>query len=188
MLAGLIAFRTSVPEEVAEAFVPESSARRAAAELENVEDLYTDVRSYILHANWHVPLRWFSAFDDSERILTEDSEGLRVRYETRLSSATTRLARALDILEGSWIDDSVVGAVKELTGWLNDFEEDGILELDYGSVARLFSDEELVEDHTSETIWECLEALSEGDVVRAGRIFASLSETWAEIRGQEVVN
>jgi hypothetical protein len=188
MLAGLIAFRTSVPEEVAEAFVPGESARRAAAELEVVEDLYTDVRSYILHANWHVPLRWFSAFDDSERILTEDSDGLRVRYETSLANATTRLARALNILESSWIDDSVVTAVKELTAWLNDFEEDGLLELDYGSVAHLFPDDELVEDHTAARIWECLEALSDGDVVRAGRVFSNLSEKWADIRGQEVMN
>ena len=188
MLAGLIAFRTSVPEEVAEAFVPELSARRAAAELEDVEDLYTDVRSYILHANWHVPLRWFSAFEDSERILTEDADGLRVRYETSLSNATARLGRALGVLEESWIDDGVVAAVRELTAWLNDFEDDGILELDYGSVARLFSDEELVEDHTAALIWECLEALAVGDVVRAGRIFGGLSETWAEVRGHEVVN
>jgi hypothetical protein len=188
MLAGLIAFRTSIPEEVADAFVPEDIAHRAAAELESVEDRYPDVRSYILHANWHVPLRWFSAFDDAERILTEDANGLRVRYETSLSSACTRLERALDVLERSWIDDGVTNAIRELSSWLHDFSGDGLLELDYASVAGLFSDEELLEDRTAAEVRKCLDALAAGDFVRAGRIFVALTETWAEIRGHEVVN
>ena len=125
MLAGLLAFRDSVPEEVAEAFVPEEEARRAASELAQLDEDHPEVRSHILHANWHVPLRWFAAFDDSERILTEDKEGLRIRYESTLSTAAARLERALEILEGSWIDESVTEAVRELLEWLADFPEDG---------------------------------------------------------------
>src|ERR687892_1819010 len=36
MLAGLVAFRGSVPDEVADAFVPEEEAERAARELESI--------------------------------------------------------------------------------------------------------------------------------------------------------
>lgn len=188
MLVGLLAFRTSVPEEVAEAFVPEADARRAAQALARLEEERPDVRSHIVHANWHVPLRWFAAFDDAERILTEDRHGLRVRYETPLSLARTRLAKTLGILEESWIDDGVTDAVRELAGWLGEFGREGLLELDYGSVAGIFTHDELLEDHSAADIWVCLGSLETGDVVRAGRMFAELTERWTEVRAREVVN
>jgi hypothetical protein len=188
MLAGLLAFRGSVPEEVAEAFVPEREARRAAHELAVLGENHPEVRSHILHANWHVPLRWFAAFDDTERILTEDKNGLRIRYETNLADARARLERAVAILETSWIDESVRDAVRELLGWLEGFVEDGLVELDYSSVAGVFGDEELIDDHSAAEVWACLEALVESDVVRAGRTFGTLSERWTEVRAHEVLN
>lgn len=188
MLAGLLAFRGSIPDEVAEAFVPEEDARRAAHELAMLEESHPDVRNHIIHANWHVPLRWFVGFDESERILTEDKQGLRVRYETSLTNAKERMAKGLKVLETSWIDEGVTGAVRELRGWLGDFPDEGLVELDYGSVAGLFSDEELLEDHSAAEVWACLDALEAGDVVKAGRTFTDLSERWSEIRALEVVN
>jgi hypothetical protein len=188
MLAGLLAFRGSIPEEVAEAFVPESEARRAAHELAVLGEEHPEVRSHILHANWHVPLRWFAAFDDSERILTEDKEGLRVRYETTLVEGRARLERAHGVLEGSLIDESVTEAVRELVGWLAAFEEDGLLELDYGSVAGTFTDEELLEDRSAAEVTSCLDALAAGDLVRAGRTFSALTDRWTEVRSLEVLN
>lgn len=188
MLAGLLAFRGSVPEEVAEAFVPEEQARVAAHVLARLDEDHPEVRSHILHANWHVPLRWFAAFDDTERILTEDKEGLRIRYESSLSSAAARLEQALGVLESSWIDAGVTDAVRELLEWLAGFPEDGLIELDYASVAGIFSHDELLEDHSAADVSVCLEALAAGDVVRAGTVFASLTDRWTEARAHEVVN
>ena len=188
MLAGLLAFRGSVPEEIADAFVPENEAVRAARILAQLDEDHPEVRSHILHANWHVPLRWFAAFDDAERILTEDKEGLRIRYEAELSTATARLERALTVLEGSWIDAGVTEAVRELLEWLSAFPEDGLLELDYASVARIFSDDELLEDHSAAEVWVCLDSLAAGDVVRAGNVFGTLTDRWTQARSHEVVN
>lgn len=188
MLAGLLAFRNSMPDEIAEAFVSESQARQAAHELASLGEEHPEIRSHILHANWHVPLRWFAAFDDSERILTEDKDGLRVRYESSLKTATARLSRAVTVLESTWIDDGVVGAVRELYEWLDDFENDGVLELDYGSVAGMFTDDELVEDRSAGEVASCLDALEAEDLMKAGRIFSTLTDRWTEARAKEVVN
>ncbi len=188
MLAGMLAFRGSLPDEVADAFVPESEARRAADELERMGEEEPEVRSHILHANWHVPLRWFSAFDPSERLLTEDSSGLRVRYETSLANGTARLGRALTILEGAWIDDGITSAVKELLEWLHDFPEDGLLELDYGSVAQMFDATELADDQSVAEVWTCLDSLAAGDLERASKMFSVLSDKWTGMRAREVVN
>lgn len=188
MLAGMLAFRGSVPEEVAEAFVPEAQAEDAARELATIEISAPEVRSHIIHANWHVPLRWFTAFSDAERVLVEDRSGLRIRYEATLDDARARLAEAASILERSWVDEGVTGAVRELNEWLGEFTEPGVLELDYASVAGAFEDDELVDDRSGEAVWTCLEALRSGDVLKAGRVFGELSERWSAIRAREVVN
>ena len=188
MLAGLLAFRNSIPEEIAEAFVPEAAAHLAARELATLGEEHPRVRSHILHANWHVPLRWFAAFDDSERILTEDKDGLRIRYETKLQDGRVRLERTLSVLENNWIDEAVTGAIRELLDWLDDFDGDGLIELDYATVASMFGDEDLVEDHSAAEVTACIDALEAEDVVRAGRLFGSLTDRWTEVRAHEVVN
>lgn len=188
MLSGLLAFRESIPDEIADAFVPETEARRAAHELAKLGEQNPRLRSHILHANWHVPLRWFAAFDKSERVLVEDRQGLRIRYETTLPDARARIRRALEILEDSWGEDEVTDVMRELGEWLDSFGSAGLLELDYGSVAGLFSHDDLVEDQSAEQVWACLEALDAGDLLRAGRLFTGLTEKWAAARASEVVN
>jgi hypothetical protein len=188
MLTGLLAFRNAVPDEVADAFVPEMEAQQAARELAAMDERAPGMRSHIIHANWHVPLRWFGAFEDTDRIIVEDKGGLRLRYETSTHEARTRLDRTLQTLEGSDIDEGVVDAVRELLDWLSVFSDDGLVELDYGSVARMFGDEELLEDRSAAELGQCLLALEEGDQSRAGRIFATLSERWSEVRSLEILN
>lgn len=188
MLAGLLAFRGSIPEEVAEAFVPRAQAERAAHELAVMGERDPEIKSHILHANWHVPLRWFAAFDPAERVLIEDRRGLRIRYEAGLQDAQRRLGRALEILESSAIEDAVTEAVRELKTWLDEFPGDGLLELDYGGVSRAFGDDDLVNDQSAMEVWTCLEALATGDLQRAAETFEALSTRWTEIRSFEVVN
>jgi hypothetical protein len=188
VLTGLLAFRSSVPEEVAEAFVPIQQAEGAARELASLGEDEPDVRSHILHANWHVPLRWFACFEDSERILTEDRSGLRVRYETTLRRALARLGRAKDVLEGSLMDEGVIEAVTELTAWLELFSGDGLLELDYAGVASLFEPDDLVDDRSAAEVGICLDALESGDLARAGSTFETLTDRWSALRAREAAN
>ncbi len=188
VLAGLLAFRDSVPEEVAEAFVPASEARRAARELAALDAAHPDIRSHIIQANWHVPLRWFLAFDASERILVEDGHGLRIRYETSVADAKERLAQVVSVLHQPWLDEGIGIAVQDLMAWLEDFSADSLLELDYGSVARMFDDEELLEENCAAEVRTCVEAVSAGDGVTAGRAFEHLSNRWAAVRAHEVMN
>lgn len=187
-LAGLLAFRESLPQEVAEAFVPASEAQRAVDELAALDERHSEIRSHIVHANWHVPLRWFVAFDPSERILVEDGQGLRIRYETSVSDAMDRLEQVASVLERSWLDEVVVIAVKDLMAWVGSFTADALLELDYGSVAGMFDDEELLEENCAAEVWSCVTAVGAGDGVAAGRAFEHLSNRWAAVKAHEVMN
>jgi hypothetical protein len=188
VLTALLAFRGSVPEEVADAFVPREQAEGAARELASLGEDEPEVRSHILHANWHVPLRWFACFEDSERILTEDRSGLRVRYETPLARALVRLRSARDVLEGSLMDDSVVEAVIELLAWLEQFSTEGLLELDYAGVASMFEPDDLVDDRSASQVRICLDSLESGDFARAGSTFEELTDRWSRLRAREAAN
>jgi len=187
MLSGLLEFRGSIPQVVADAFVPECDARRAARELDDM-GARPEMRSHMLHSNWHVPVRWFAAFADLDRILVEDRNGVRIRYEARLFDAATRLAQAIDVLEESQIEESITVLVRELAGWLEGFDPESLVELDYGSVARSFSDDELVDDHSAAELWACVNALAAGDPMSAAEIFSDLTERWSRARTHEVVN
>ena len=188
VLTALLAFRTSLPEEVADAFIPSDQAEGAARQLASLGDQEPETLSHIVHANWHVPLRWFACFDDSERILTEDRSGLRVRYETTLREALARLHRAKEILEGNLMDESVVEAVADLTAWLEQFPTDGLLELDYAGVASMFDPDDLVEDRSAAEVGVCLDSLQAGDLARAGTTFEVLTDKWGAIRAREAAN
>jgi hypothetical protein len=188
VLTALLAFRGSVPEEVADAFVPRDQAEGAATELASLGRHEPETRSHILHANWHVPLRWFACFEDSERILTEDRSGLRVRYESNLNRALVRLQRARGILEGSLMDEGVVEAVVELSAWLEQFPGEGLLELDYAGVASMFDPDDLVDDRSAAEVGVCLEALETGDLARAGSTFETLTDRWSRLRAREAAN
>lgn len=188
VLASLLAFRDSVPDEVADEFVPEGVARRAARELARIGETMPEVRSHILQANWHVPLRWFVAFDDSERVLIEDRHGLRIRYETKLSTARERLKTALRVLDGVWSDDEIASSLEELAEWIALFPSDGLLEMDYASVAGLFPPDELVEDRTAAEIAACLDSVARGDLRRAASLYSSVTDRWADVRAQEILN
>ena len=103
-------------------------------------------------------------------------------------SARARLENVVDVLESTWIDEGVTTAVKEFAGWLGEFEQEGLVELDYGSVASMFSEESLLEDRSAAEVETCIEALQAGDLVKAGRLFSTLSDRWTEIRAHEVMN
>ena len=180
MLEGLLAFRNAYPGMVGSMLAPERVVVNAAAELESLRDRRPDVRSYILTSSWHVPLRWFAAFRPEEREITETPEGATtVRYRTEMAEARRRLSRAIEVLDDAGFDDTVVGQVADLKAWLEGFVADSMVELDYGSVATMFSDGELALDESASDVASSLNALEEGDLDRAGAHYATAASRWA---------
>lgn len=188
VLVGLLAFRSMWPYEIADAFVPEQEAAKAATELERLRSQESELRAYITTATWHVPLRWFIAFDDADRNVSEERGGIRVLYETDLKSATSRVERGLSILKGAGMAEAVIEPVADLLEWITQFPLDGLLELDYGTVAGLFLHEELVLDRSAGEVWSCIEALEIGDFDESGRIYGDLSIWWGRVRALQSAN
>jgi hypothetical protein len=188
MLVGLLAFRNNLPGEAAEAFVPEDQAERVIEELERLRRDDPDMRANIASAPWHVPLRWFVPFDDAEKIMTIENGTTRVRYETDWVTATVRLQRAVDVLKSSGLPEGVVETVEELNEWMAEFPRGSLIELDYGSVADLFSQEDLELDRSAGEIWASIEALETGDFQEASRRYSELMQWWSRVQALESAN
>jgi hypothetical protein len=189
-LQSLVAFHSSVPDEVADAFVSAGDVERAARTLERWDRERPGSRSHILQAAWHVPLPWFALFEDADRRVLPARSGqpARLTYQTAMAKARGRVSRALSILQQLMEDAEMVVAAEELRGWLHDFDADSLVQLDYGGLTRVIPFEELVEDHSAAQVWEALEALEEGDLDRSSELYRSLSERWSALRGREASN
>lgn len=179
MLEGLLAFRNAYPDPVSSSLVPESLARRAAAELDRLQARHPGVRSHILTSPFHVPPRWFAAFNPRERELVPGPDGVSIRYRTGRGAAVRRLQRARRILERAGFDADTLAQVGDLLDWLRRFPADALVELDYGGAARNFSDGELAVDETAEDVAASLRALERGDFAAAGQHYSRVASRWA---------
>ena len=189
LLASILAFRRSIPAEVVRAFMPEDEVERAAEGIESLRSAHPDWRNHILESSWEVPLHWFAAFDDAERQLIRNPDGsLGMRYETILRAARERCARALEIVRDSLPNPSVVAPLAGLNRWLDDFDDVGLLVLDYAGVAGLIPADLLEEDRTCRDIWAAVRALSEGDGDRATAYYMVAVERWSGVRRRESWN
>lgn len=179
MLEGLLAFRNAYPMPVSSSLVPETLARRAAAELDRIHARHPGVRSHILTSPFHVPPRWFAAFNPKERELVAAGDGLSIRYRTARASAVRRLQRTARLLERAGFDEDTITQVRDLIDWLRGFPADGVVELDYGGAARLFSDGDLATDETAEEVAASLRALNRGDYEDAAEHYGRVAARWA---------
>ena len=174
-LEGMLAFNNAFPDA---GLIPHSQIVDASTQLEALRDTAPSMRSYILTSPWHVPIRWFAAFLHEERELYERGAGISVRYRTTMAAAQIRVDRAADILVSAGFDPAVVGQLKSLASWLDAFPADGLLELDYGSVADLFSDGDLVLDESAADVAAALLALEQGGLPRSGQFYETLMRRW----------
>lgn len=188
MLEGLLAFHNAYPGTVGTTLVPEQVVRRAARELELLYEENPSARSYILTSPWHVPLRWFVAFDAAERELVRTRRGFSIRYRNSRRDASRRLERAIRILAEAGFDDIVIEPVQSLSEWMVDFPGDAVVELDYGSVAELFTENDLVMDESATHINASLDALELDDLERAGELYALAAGRWAAMQARLYAN
>lgn len=188
LLEGLLGFRHAYPGLTAELLIPEEVAERAADELEAMRTADPEVKSHILTSPWHVPLRWFAAFDPGERVVLERDGASEVLYRTKISNAGERLARCLDILQAAGFQDAVIDQVQELANWITDFDSNAMVELDYGGVADLFSDGALALDETAADIQASLSALEAGELDEASEHYTRAASRWADAQALTYLN
>lgn len=181
--AALNEFRRSVPDVVADAFLPDERARR------DLERLARSGRTpHTLDAPWALPLHWFVAFDPDDRHLVDPPEGRgpRIVHLTTADQAAQRLSRAIEIVEATLEDgEEVLAALADVAAWIDGFDERTIIELDYGGITRLLDPAQLERDHTCEDVWNALESLGDGDLLGAAAYYGVARSRWSSLRHKQ---
>lgn len=188
MLEGLLAFRHAYPPAVGESLVPETLAQRAAAELALLQAGHPGARSHILTSPFHVPLRWFAAFEGREREVAAGPSGAVIRYRTSRRAALRRLERAGRALEAAGFDEETCGLLHDLADWLRPFPTGSLVELDYGAVAGLFTGEELTGDESAADLAAALSAVQRGDLQEAAERYGPVAARWARVQALSFAN
>ncbi|MCW2607624.1 MAG: hypothetical protein JWO60_2317 [Frankiales bacterium] len=175
----LLAWRSTLHEDLAEAFVPRAVADAALDELHDWLEAHQDLHTHVLSSTWSVPLRWFVLVDAEERSLALGEGALRTGralvYRTAMSRARRRTARALAVLRRALGDDGVVAQLEELGRWLEEFHPRALVELDYGGLVHLQDDDTLQQDASAADVAEAVAALAEGDAERAGEAYGRVA-------------
>lgn len=180
MLEGVLAVRAGHVSAVADVLVPEQIAEAASRELAAIRRRTPDARSFILTSPWHVPLRWFSLFTADDREDYEDSAGYpSVRFRSPIGPSRERLERAIGIIRDAGFAVPIVEALESLRQWLDDFGDEAMVELDYGTVARLFDPADLAADDSVEQVALSLDALERGDLEGAETHYMAVAGRWA---------
>jgi hypothetical protein len=178
--------RDGVPPVLADAFVPAKLAGIAKTIVDDwrngarvLEHGMPRVHEQI--ATWGIPLRWFIFIDLSERELDLEPGRRTLRYRTEISRARRRAHRAHSVLRKALGAAPVTEAVEEGARWLEEFHPRSIVELDYGGLVGLISDEDLRADDSPGLIAAGLAALSRGETDAAAEIYEQIVARWREV-------
>ena len=181
--------RQELPAAVLDAFLPGVDLERSEADYERWREEHAGALPRILTSTWHVPLRWFVPFDPEERVLRlQGRAGRAVYYRTPVLEAQRRVEEALKLLHRTLEDGPLTLGVEQVSRWLSEFDPESWLELDYGGLVHLMSDEVLEADQSVAEVNAGLAALAEGDPTGAAEAYESLMVRWRGVQLMEHAN
>ncbi len=185
--------RDGVPSVLADAFVPPTLAGLAQAVITHWNSAahvleFGAPRQHEQISTWSVPLRWFVLVEPDERELILEPGSRVLRYRTQISKARRRAHRALSVLRKSLGDVPIAEAVEESARWLEEFHPRSIVELDYGGLASMISDDDLRADDSPGLVARGLTALAAGDAEAATEAYEQLVDGWRAIQLLERCN
>ncbi len=185
MVEGILAFAKTNPGLP---LLTEAERLAYVAELAELRRASRHARGYILSSAWHVPLRWFAAFTKPEREIYDLDGQSSVRYRTSVGEAIDRVHWAGTVTAEAGFSEGVVARLQQLENWLVGHEPESMIELDYGTTAREFSDGTLAFDESADDIRQSLLALEAGDYETSGEAYQRVAMRWADAQSYTFSN
>jgi hypothetical protein len=163
-------------------------------------------RLHILASVWTVPLSWFVPFAAAERWLAlgpgpkrpstpQTASATRaLLYTTPMSRARKRVARGLAALRGlppagaAWDPVQAETDLAEVGRWLEDFHPHSLVELDYGGLVQLLSDDALSSDQSAAEIAAAVDGVARGEPELAVAMYKRAYSRWRAFAEYEMAN
>jgi hypothetical protein len=161
-------------------------------------------RPHIRLSMWTVPLAWFVPFSGAERWLAPGTGPVTTTrallYATSMSRARRRIARGLAMMRAvrdpSWDitdlkdlwDTRTETELAEVGRWLERFHPHSLVELDYGGLVYLLSDEALQGDESVAELAAAIDGIARGQREVALAMYVRVRARWRAFSEFEQVN
>jgi hypothetical protein len=184
----------------------DDQAMAALTRLEEAGPNRPSAQLHILASVWTVPLTWFVPFAPAERWVSlgqgrpaaaaTASATRALVYTTPMSRARRRVARGLAALRAlpARSDDAVLeparaaGDLAEVGRWLEEFHPYSLVELDYGGLVHLVSDDALCGDQSVAEIRAAIDGAVRGECELAVAMYARARSRWRAFAEFELAN
>ena len=205
-----------LPDAVLPDAVPAGDDDQATAALARSDDAGPgdlSARLHILASVWTVPLAWFVPFSATDRWLslgpgrgqsaaaaTAPSPRALV-YTTPMPRARQRVASSLATLrslppgsgDAAWkprraAGELAAGELADVSRWLEEFHPHSLVELDYGGLVHLVSDDALCGDQSAAEIGAAIDGVARGEREFAVAMYRRARHRWRALAGLELAN
>jgi len=186
--AALDDFKYTLPADVIKFFVPQTIEDSIRSTTEIVEDKI----SHILTSTWNIPPRWFALFHPEERLRGENEDGPFTIMRTSIGKAKQRTTFTHEAVLSAFGSGQVEAEIADLLQWLEIFDNNSIVELDYGGLA-IYLNNLLIQngeagldaDTSVEDVSTSIAGLASGDGALAGRGYERLVSRWRKVASLE---
>jgi hypothetical protein len=167
-------------------------------------DDHPSARPHIRLNMWTVPLAWFVPFAGAERWIAAGSGPVATTramiYATSMSRARRRVARGLAMMRAlrdpiweisdlqDMLGPKTETELAEVGRWLERFHPHSLVELDYGGLAPLLSDEALRGDESVAEIAAAIDGIARGQREVAIAMYVRVRARWRAFSEFEQVN
>ncbi|MCI2266061.1 hypothetical protein [Sediminivirga luteola] len=154
--------------------LPERARRRAASAKTAWLQENADARVFTRTAAWEVPPTWLVAVVADQDMVGHEGDAVVVR--TPILAASGRAEWAAEVLERRMPDDIITAKMRGLAEWLDDFDLNAVVELDYGGLT-----ERIWPDDTPALVDHWIEAVDSGDDELAQSVRHHYAGRWNEV-------
>lgn len=209
-------FHATTPRQLLPDFLPGAALQEAWEGFENWRKRGEGANTQILTSTWSIPIPWFSLFDADERCLIVDSKSgvesggapsprsdfldkgapstRALLYVTSMSEARRRVSQAVrfspgnDPYSNSADDGTFLAPSGRLEEWLHAWHPRSLVELDYGGLVWLLTDEQLYSDHSVAEAAAAIQGLRKGEREMTLAMYQRLRLRWRAIRALQRAN
>ncbi|WP_026423209.1 hypothetical protein [Actinokineospora inagensis] len=146
---------------------------------------------HVVSTTWTVPLPWFALVDPARRhvsLAPGDDPNRQVYWRATHGDALRRVNRAHRLAVSTFGETGPTKVLADTARWLANFDQGSAVELDYGGLVQLLSDEELLSDTSATDVHAILDAIETGEPGRIGEHFERLRDFWGDLAQQEQLN